>query len=204
AESGYRERTATLSWMFLGPVADQLGDKRLLIVAEGALEYLPFQSLPVPTPEKGDAETRGREDAMTPLVVEHEIVNLPSASVLAVLRDQIRDRQSAHKAVAVIADPVFEADDPRVIPDGETRGVATPPRRRVNLSPLPMEASDLHRALRDVGMLRDGGLSIPRLMSSRQEADAIIAAAAGAGMKSTDFNASRATVTSPELGQYRI
>src|SRR5262249_15208861 len=99
--------------MVLGPVADQLGTKRLLIVAEGTLQYVPFQALPAPT--------RGPGDAVTPLVVEHEIVNLPSASVLAVLRDQIRDRQAATTAVAVIADPVFEADDPRAMPVAETQ-----------------------------------------------------------------------------------
>src|SRR5262249_12479939 len=104
------------------PVVDQLGDKRLLIVAEGALQYLPFQTLPVPTQGYGDAETRRPGEAVTPLILEHEIVNLPSASVLAVLREQIRDRQSASKAVAVIADRVFEADDPRVMPEAETRG----------------------------------------------------------------------------------
>jgi CHAT domain-containing protein len=114
--------------------------------------------------------------------------------VLAVLRREIRGRQAASKAVAVIADPVFEADDPRV--------ATASPRPHPVAAPAP--ASDLRRALRDVGMLREGGLSVPRLLSSRQEADAIIAAAAGAGISATDFAASRATATSPELGQYRI
>ena len=63
---------------------------------------------------------------------------------------------------------------------------------------------ELHRALRDVGILREGGLSFPRLLSSRQEAEAIIAAACRCRMSATDFEASRATATSPELGQYRI
>jgi CHAT domain-containing protein len=58
--------------------------------------------------------------------------------------------------------------------------------------------------LRDVGILREGGQGVPRLLSSREEADAIIAAAAGAGMRATGFKATRATATSPELGQYRI
>ncbi len=242
ADSQYWTQAAALSQMLLGPVAEQLGNKRLLIVAEGALQYVPFQSLPLP--RSGDGETRGRADGAVPLIVNHEIINLPSASVLAVLRNEIRDRRPASKAVAVIADPVFEADDPRVAakaPDTVTRGnghprngghgdtagdaatrrrgdagnqriagnsplpvVSASARRRVSVSPRPTEVSDLHRALRDVGMLREGGLSMARLLSSRQEAEAIIAAAAGAGMKATDFNASRATATSPELGQYRI
>jgi CHAT domain-containing protein len=219
--------------MLLGPVADQLGTKRLLIVAEGALQYLPFGALPAPA--KGDAETRGRGDAAIPLIVEHEIVSLPSASALAVLRREIQDRKAAGKTVAVLADPVFEADDPRVMRDAGTRRhgdaeteanrqnakrlnppasplrrvpaspssrVPGSPRRCVALSPTP--TTDLHRALRDVGISRDG-LGIPRLLSTRQEAEAIMSVApAGAGMKATDFKASRTTATSPELGQFRI
>jgi len=49
-----------------------------------------------------------------PLIAEHEIVSLPSASVLAVLRHESASRQPATKIVAVLADPVFEPDDARV------------------------------------------------------------------------------------------
>jgi CHAT domain-containing protein len=227
ADTQYWPRAAALSQMLLAPVADQLGTKRLLIVAEGALQYVPFEGLPVPG--KGDGGTLGRGDAV-PLMVEHEIVYLPSASVLAVLRDETRNRRAASRAVAVIADPVFEADDPRVavkpeavtarrggktIADSGTRRpgdtgepplrVATAPRRPVTVSPPSAEGFDLQRALRDVRTLRQGRLGFPRLLSSRDEAQAIMAVVPeGAGMKATDFKANRATATSPELGQYRI
>ena len=46
--------------------------------------------------------------------MEHEIVSLPSASTLAVMRREMAERKSPAKAVAVLADPVFEKDDPRV------------------------------------------------------------------------------------------
>ena len=145
-----------------------------------------------------------------PLIVEHEIVNLPSASALAVLRREIRDRQTASKAVAVLADPVFEADDPRVASytakavDTGTPGSGNTGISRPSVAASLRPGTELHRALRDVGILREGGPGIPRLLSSREEADAIMAAAAGAGMKAVGFQASRATATSPELGQYRI
>jgi CHAT domain-containing protein/tetratricopeptide (TPR) repeat protein len=234
ADAQYWPQAAALSQIVLGPVADQLGDKRLLIVAEGALQYLPFGALPVPTGGRGDAETRreagnARSESVLPLIGEHEIVNLPSASVLAVLRHETGGRKAASKAVAVIADPVFEADDPRLAVKPDTATVvrrdgatgatgkkisgpnASPasPRPRVSVAPRaravasPARSSELQQALRDVRISRDG-ISIPRLLSSRQEADAIIEAAAGAGMRATDFKASRATATSPELGQYRI
>jgi tetratricopeptide (TPR) repeat protein len=247
ADAEYWPQAAALSKTLLGSVADQLGTKRLLIVAEGALQYLQFGALPKPRPDrertkvkresnqrsvtsdrdtprslttaaplKGGISQETEGDCFVPLIVEHEIVNLPSASALAVLRNEIRKRRPASKSVAVIADPVFESDDPRVAGaagtashSGTARDTGTPrnrdaskPRRRVAASPYPV--TELQRALRDVGMLREGGLNIPRLLSSRQEAEAIIAAAAGAGMRATDFQASRATATSPELGQYRI
>jgi hypothetical protein len=53
----------------LGPVAGELKQKRLVIVAEGVLQYVPFSALPV--------------ESARPLIVDHEIVTLPSASVLA-------------------------------------------------------------------------------------------------------------------------
>ena len=49
-----------------------------------------------------------------PLIARHEIVTLPSASVLAVLRRELLGRKSAPKAMAVLADPVFRSDDPRI------------------------------------------------------------------------------------------
>ena len=42
------EASRALSRMLLGPVSGQLGTRRLLIVASGALQYLPFGALPVP------------------------------------------------------------------------------------------------------------------------------------------------------------
>src|SRR5205807_1820941 len=65
ADADYVSAIASLSQMLLGPVAPQLGKKRLLIVGDGALNYLPFAALIEPTRK-------------SPLIVEHEIVSLPS------------------------------------------------------------------------------------------------------------------------------
>ncbi len=43
-----------------------------------------------------------------PLIVEHEIISLPSASTLAIQRKELAGRQPAPKMLAVIADPVFD------------------------------------------------------------------------------------------------
>src|SRR6185436_619967 len=72
---------ASLSRMVLAPVAGQLGTKRLIIVADGALHFVPFAALPV---NSGSGSSMNR--VPRPLIAEHEIVNLPSASTLAVVR----------------------------------------------------------------------------------------------------------------------
>jgi hypothetical protein len=102
----------SLSRMVLAPVAGRLGNKRLIIVADGALHFVPFGVLPVAS---GGAAGTGRQRIATkPLIVDHEIVNLPSASTLAVVRKEVAGRQIASKSVAVLADPVFMKDDERV------------------------------------------------------------------------------------------
>ena len=166
ADLEYWTEAARLSEMLLRPVAKRMAGKRILVVADGALQYLPFAALPVP----------GRSGEPVPMVVEHEIVSLPSASVLAVLRRETKARKLPDKLIAVLADPVFEADDPRlpvVRADGPSGG--------------------------------DGRSGYPRLAATRQEADAIVGLAPeGMTLRAVDFEASRATAMSPDLARYRI
>jgi tetratricopeptide (TPR) repeat protein len=66
AGESYWTQAAELSRMLLGPAASQLGGKRLLIVAEGALQYLPFGVLPAPeTERRRDGETKRHGDKGT-------------------------------------------------------------------------------------------------------------------------------------------
>src|SRR6185369_17123205 len=105
ADLEVKSNARVLSKMLLAPVATHLGSKRLVIVADGALQYLPFAVLPSPTETAGEPR---------PLILDHELVNLPSTSVLAALRRDLGDRKPAAKGVAVLADPVFEVNDARV------------------------------------------------------------------------------------------
>jgi CHAT domain-containing protein/tetratricopeptide (TPR) repeat protein len=173
-ETDYSTVAAKLSGMLLGPPAAELGQKRLLVVAEGVLQYVPFAALPAPG---GDV----------PLIVDHEIVNLPSASVLALLREEFGDRKSASKTVAVLADPVFSADDARL---------AHATKIAADSSPFV----DAQRSAVESGM--DG---LVRLRFSRQEADEIARLAGDKrNMKAVDFAANRATATDARLGDYQI
>lgn len=201
AAAEYPEAAAALSRMLLGPVADQISKKRLVIVSEGALQYVPFGALPVPSAQRpGDRNTnRPPTPDPRPLVVEHEIVNLPSASTLAVLRQEMARRKPATKTVAVLADPVFRREDERV------KRIA---RRKVEETSqnggIRILEREVERSARESD-IADGGQPIPRLPFSRREAEAIVALVPpGEGIKAVDFAASRATMTSPELAQYRM
>lgn len=199
--SDYLAAAATLSRTLLGPAAGRLGKKRLLIVAEGTLQYLPFSALPYPVVGRGRGRTSTPPGAAyRPLLLRHEIVMLPSASALAVLRREVSRRSPALKAVAVLADPVFGPDDPRVGRGGaQRRGEDdTPEGSRATLPGLTFDLS-----LRDSGLT--GAQTIPRLPSTRREALAITTFVPPAQrLLALDFEASRGAALNPELGRYRI
>jgi CHAT domain-containing protein len=175
-EIAARERA--VSRMLLGPVADQLGQKRVAIVAEGAIQYVPFSALPAPGP-----------GARVPLVAKLDVVTLPSATTLAVLRRDSARRRNPSREVAVLADAVFDASDPRVT------GVERPP--------IPSGGpggTDLTRSMQQAGLQR-----LDRLYASRHEAESIAALAPpGASLTALDFQASRATALSKAVSDARI
>ncbi|MBD2596486.1 CHAT domain-containing protein [Nostoc spongiaeforme FACHB-130] len=99
-----RQSSQQLSQILLGQVASQLGQKRLLIVADGILQYIPFNALPHPN---------SPADKPEPLLVKHEIVGLPSVSTLAVIRNKQNSRKPS-KNLAIFADPIFSRSDERL------------------------------------------------------------------------------------------
>ena len=198
ADADYLKVSAELSEMVLAPVADQLGRKRLLVVSDGALQYLPFGALP-PPPAQGQGAERSRPTAFQPLLLSHEIVNLPSASVLAELRKESVGRERGAKTLAVLADPVFQADDVRI-----TRRQTRNSRQANELSNKESEPrgleGEMERSARDVGEVE-----FRRLPYSRLEAN-WIAALTPRGMRkeSLDFEANRAVATNADLSNYQI
>jgi CHAT domain-containing protein/tetratricopeptide (TPR) repeat protein len=179
ADAAYPQAAEELSKILLAPIAAELKQKRLVIVGEGVLQYVPFAALPSPS-----ADNRA-----TPLIVQHEIVSLPSASVLAVLRNDTENRKPAGKTVAVLADPVFSANDPRL-----TMGKSQAAHAEDS------GLSDAQRSASESGL---GDLT--RLHFSRQEADEIARLAGDKrNFKALDFAASRTVATSDRLSDYRI
>lgn len=141
--------------------------RRLLIVADGSLHLIPFPALP----RKADS------GALQPLLAQHEVIVLPSASVLSLLREEAAARKPAPKKLAVLADPVFDPKDSRVA-------------RSARL--LQRSAIDSARPPERLAFARDEAKAILSLVG---ESDALPA---------LDFQASRATALSGELQRYQV
>ncbi|BAZ32205.1 TPR domain protein [Cylindrospermum sp. NIES-4074] len=171
-----------LSQQILAPVAQQLGNKRLVVVSDGALQYVPFAALNSPN---------SQGSSYKPLLLKHEIITLPSASTVAILRGEQKERKSAPKRLLVLADPIFSRDDERL------RGKVQVSRRMTPESNLDSLA--LKRAS------RDSEVSLARLPFTRKEAEAILSLIPISDRKQAfDFTASRTTATSKDLSQYQI
>ncbi len=180
------------------PAASLIGEKRLLVVADGALNYVPFQAL---------VKTTTGEDYATLdyLIKTNEVVYAPSASVVAAIRGgdpTVREGAASSKRLLLIADPIFRADDPRLggmaaQTFGEARGLG-----------LGL-ASAVNDVAGSAGILpaSSGGLQLARLAGTRVEAQEIAKiASAGGGQPDvwTDLTASEDNVRGRDVSNYRV
>jgi CHAT domain-containing protein len=182
ANQTYRLQARQLSRLLLKPIP-LLGVKRLLIVPDESLQYIPFAALPLPGSAAGEEL----------LVNQFEVDVLPSASVLGTLRKASSKRAPPTATAAIFADPVFESDDERV----SARQIGT--KRSYEDRPV-----SLTRAIRDVG----GAQYIARLPASRDEANAIANVLRSRDPQALDvaldFDASRAHVLADGLTRFRL
>lgn len=184
AEAGLAETLLKLSKAVIGPMVGELKSRRLLIVPDGALHYVPFAALPV----------AGNET----LLARTELTMLPSVSTLAILRRETEGRKAAPKTAVVLADPVFASSDDRLLAARKRPGAvasAKPTETKEMVSELTRAASDIEDAGQDI--------EFQRLPYTRREAEAV-RSVAGDSVLALDFNASRQFAIGGELGQYRI
>jgi len=192
----YFENAAELSEMLLRPVAEQLGNKRLVVVTEGALQYIPFDALPVPVASGAGASAvdAASTQARPLLLATNEIVGLPSVSTLVAIRSEKPHSISRNKIVAVVADPIFSGMDDRV--RKETPGAA------IELAHSVQHGDKSAREGLEARLRASGP---GRLIHAEEEADAILSVAPrGTGMIASGFEASRETVMSSRISDYQI
>lgn len=179
ADNAARELSQRLGKILLEPATSSFSPKRMVIVADGALQYVPFAAI---------AQSPSGQSISKDGAALREIVLLPSIGALAELGRRTGKEQQPMKSVAVFADPVLESDDPRL-----PRAVHRRPRK---------SESALTQSRTDFGFASNG---LPRLIASREEARAITSLApAGSSYAALDFDANREHVTNESLSAYRV
>lgn len=196
ADAQYEVEAARLSRLLITPAAAQIKAKRLVIVAPGVLQLTAFGALPVPKPSS---------KGYSPLILNHELVTLPSASTIAMLRRVSQHRELPKKHIAILADPIFSRSDERfaeTAPHHSMADDAVPPR------PQPAVADGGNGVVGHTVPATYAGPSygaLPRLFRTRWEAEQIAALAPqGEVVESLDFSANRETALGPAVGGSRI
>jgi CHAT domain-containing protein/Tfp pilus assembly protein PilF len=199
AEERFCPSSTQLTQLLLGPFKSLLNNQRLLVVADGNLQYIPFDALPLPA--ENDSGKVCRLDAeppdYVPLLTAHEVVHLPSFSSLASLRRLGSSSSRPAREVAVWADPVFESDDPRIA--AYLRKALLPPDQKVTVIGTTQSQG------RSAPVLVDPYVPPTRLLATKEEAQSVMRfAPAGVSLLLTGFAANRENTLNRDLHDYRI
>lgn len=206
----YVREANKLGRLLLGDAAPLLASKRLVIVCDAELQYVPFSALGTPPATQPPKGNDARDEVFEPLLARHEILMQPSLSTLAMMRQLNRQRQTGPSKLAIIANPVFDREDERVkthVPSpkqGETARATVGELAPGGPQSQSASAAKLRRAVDEVH-LAGATAPIQPLYFSREEAEAIYHLAKSRGaMLATDFAANRQTVTGGTLSRYSI
>src|ERR1043165_3283214 len=177
----------------LEPAAGMIGEKRLMVVADGALNYIPFEVL-LKTADGGDFSS------LNYLVKTNEIIYAPSASVVGAIKQQ--RTKNTGRAMLIIADPVFNSNDARA---QKKTGAAS--------SDAEVRGLGIQSAVADVGGSAPApnaqmeGLPLMRLNGTRTEADQISKLAKTSGGQADvwlDLDANEDNLEARDITKYRV
>lgn len=179
------QATQELSRMILSPVAPELNKRRILVIADGALNYIPFQVLPLPSADREQ------------LLVAHEVINAPSASILGQLRQETVRRQPATNVLAAFGDPVFDTNY------AQQRSTSSSEQLALNQTPSD---DRMRTALRDIDLNEDSfdTSEIKPLFYAKQELANLRDVAGDETLIETGFNASLENLQHTDLTKYSI
>jgi len=179
----------------LEPASAMVGEKRLMVVADGAINYIPFEVL-LKSADAGDFSSLGY------LVKTNEVIYAPSASVVGAIKQQ--RTKSNSRAMLIIADPVFNSNDARAkkgtapaASDAEVRGLG------IQASLTDVAGSTTPAA---PGAAMEG-LPLSRLNGTRIEADQISKLAKASGGQADvwlDLDANEDNFVSQDVSKYRV
>ncbi|MBV9928758.1 MAG: CHAT domain-containing protein [Acidobacteria bacterium] len=201
AVQAYADAAHALYKALVEPAAPLYRRSRLLVVADGALNYVPFDALVTQPPAAG-----ADFSALEYLLKQNETVFAPSASVLAAVR-QTRGAVTAATAAGnllVVADPVFDPADSRAV-------AALGPSAAQQSGADAGRAPGFDSAVADVsgGLKASGGkrVALVRLAGTQAEAEEIKSLAARAGRKADvwlGLDANEGELEARDLRGYRV
>jgi CHAT domain-containing protein len=178
----------------LQPAEAMLGEKRIMVVADGALNYIPFEVL-LKTPDGGDFSSLGY------LVKTNEIIYAPSASVVGAIKQQ--RTKNASKSMLIIADPVFNSNDARA----QKRTAAPASEADVRGLGIQSALTDVSGSTPPAPAGPMEGLPLARLNGTRTEADQISKLAKASGGQADvwlDLDANEDNLGTRDVTKYRV
>jgi CHAT domain-containing protein/predicted negative regulator of RcsB-dependent stress response len=183
AEAELANASNELSNLVLAPVSKSLDKRRIILVADDVLNYIPFQMLPQPNKQER-------------LIESHEIINAPSASILGELRQETARRQPAAKVLAAFGNPVFASN----------YNIAKATNSGAMVPVLGTAGERWQHALRDIKVEGDriDPTNIQPLLYTTRELENLRQIAGDQSLMVTGFDATRETLNNTDLTQYAI
>lgn len=129
-----------VSRLVVEPVSGKLQTSRLIVVADGILQYVPFQIL------------KTSASAPDPMISRFDIVDAPSASALAIVRRDRLRRQPASKLLIGFGDAVFSSEYAPQPANADTKPAAERAQESSRFRDLP-RLFNAKRELRAIGEL---------------------------------------------------
>lgn len=179
----------------LEPAAGIVGEKRLMIVADGALNYVPFEVL-LKSADGGDFSSLGY------LVKTNEVIYAPSASVVGAIKQQ--RTKATGRSMLIIADPVFNSNDARA-KKGATPAAGDAEVRGLGIQGALVDVAGTTTPPASNATME--GLPLTRLNGTRVEADQISKLAKSSGGQADvwlDLDANEDNVAARDVSKYRI
>ena len=178
AESDLSSAIEDLARVILWPASEHLNKKRIIVVGDGVLNYIPFQILPSPSSNKL-------------LVDDAEIINAPSASIFGELQEDALHRQPATNLLAAFGDPVFAADYQAKDSEKNEQVIATAQLRSA------LRDNDLNAGTFDP-------MALTRLFHAKRELDSLSEVAGEKALIVREYDATRDRFLHTDLTQFAI
>ena len=193
--AGFVAASSALYKAVVEPAASIIAEKRLLVVADGALNYVPFEAL-VKSADAADYTS------LPYLIKSNELIYAPSASVVAAIRKHQKPKSG--RTMLIVADPVFNSNDTRA--RGAGAATASSETRGLGIASALVDVAGKDDA-EAAGAGKMQGLPLARLGGTKTEADQIGKLVKASGSQADawlDLEASEGNLETRDISKYQF